>query len=61
MQFAEMIAGKPLIAHDIKAIGGQRIGLLAALEATADGPVISHDTLVAAYLLEPTRRNYAPR
>ena len=57
-EFAEAIAGKPLVAHDIKAVGG-RTGLLAALEATEAGPVIHHDTVVAAYLLEPTRRNYA--
>ncbi|MCB0869086.1 MAG: DNA polymerase I [Solirubrobacterales bacterium] len=57
-QFAAMVEGRPLIGHDIKAIGGQRVGLLAALEATGKGPVISHDTLVAAYLLEPSRRNY---
>ena len=57
-ELAGMLQGKPLIGHDIKAIGGQRTGLLAELEATAKGPVISHDTLVAAYLLEPARRNY---
>lgn len=57
-QFAAMVQGKPLIAHDIKAVGGQRVGLLAALEGTGEGPVISHDTMVAAYLLEPARRNY---
>jgi DNA polymerase-1 len=56
--FIGQIAGRPLIAHDIKAIGG-RNGLLAALEATGPGPVIEHDTIVAAYLLEPTRRSYA--
>ena len=57
-EVAAMVQGKPLIGHDIKAIGGQRVGLLAALEGTDKGPVISHDTLVAAYLLEPSRRNY---
>jgi DNA polymerase-1 len=57
-EFVEQIAGRPLIAHDFKAIGG-RTGLLAALEATDAGPVIAHDTVVAAYLLEPTRRSYA--
>ena len=56
--FIEEIAGRPLIAHDIKAIGG-RNGMLAALEATEAGPLIHHDTIVAAYLLEPTRRSYA--
>lgn len=57
-ELASMVQGKPLVGHDIKAIGGQRVGLLAALEATEQGPVIAHDTLVAAYLLEPARRNY---
>ena len=56
--FVERIAGRPLIAHDFKAIGG-RAGMLAALEATESGPAIHHDTNVAAYLLEPTRRSYA--
>jgi len=56
--FIDDIAGRPLIAHDIKAIEG-RNGLLAALEATEAGPSIHHDTIVAAYLLEPTRRSYA--
>ncbi len=57
-EFVDQLAGRPLIAHDIKAIGG-RNGLLAGLEATEAGPVIDHDTMVAAYLLEPTRRSYA--
>ena len=57
-EFIEQISGRPLVAHDFKAIGG-RSGLLAALEATGAGPVIKHDTLVAAYLLEPTRRSYS--
>lgn len=57
-RFVEQIAGRPLIAHDFKAIGGRK-GMLAALEATPAGPSIFHDTLVAAYLLEPTRRSYA--
>jgi DNA polymerase-1 len=56
--FVEQIAGRPMIAHDVKAIGG-RSGLLAALEATEAGPSIYHDTIIAAYLLEPTRRSYA--
>lgn len=56
--FAQEIAGRPLRAHDLKGIGG-RWGLLAALEAGEAEPAIEHDTLVAAYLLEPTRRSYA--
>ncbi len=56
--FAGEMAGRPLIAHDLKGIGGRQ-GLLAALEATPGGPRIEHDTLVAAYLLEPTRRSYS--
>ncbi|MDQ2622969.1 MAG: DNA polymerase, partial [Actinomycetota bacterium] len=55
---AAQLSGRPLIAHDLKAIGG-RAGLLAALEATGAGADIAHDTMVAAYLLEPTRRGYA--
>ncbi len=56
--FVDQISGRPLIAHDFKAIGG-RNGMLAALEATEAGPAIFHDTVVAAYLLEPARRSYA--
>jgi len=57
--FAHDISPRPLIAHDIKAIDGGRKGLLTALEATEKGPNIEHDTMVAAFLLEPTRRTYA--
>ncbi len=57
--FAHDIASRPLIAHDIKAIAGGRKGLLTALEATEQGPNIEHDTMVGAFLLEPTRRTYA--
>ncbi len=57
-EFIGQISGRPLIAHDFKAIGG-RNGMLAALEASESGPVIHQDTVIAAYLLEPTRRSYA--
>ena len=57
--FARDISSRPLVAHDIKAIAGGRKGLLTALEATPNGPNIEHDTMVAAFLLEPTRRSYA--
>ncbi|MGK2956582.1 MAG: DNA polymerase I [Solirubrobacterales bacterium] len=57
--FAHDIATRPLIAHDLKAVAGGRKGLLTALEATKTGPQIDHDTMVAAFLLEPTRRTYA--
>jgi len=56
--FIGQIAGRALIAHDFKAIGG-RNGMLAALEASEAGPAIHHDTNIAAYLLEPNRRSYA--
>jgi DNA polymerase-1 len=49
--------GRLLIAHDAKSLGGRgRDGLLAA--AAPDGLDLAHDTMVAAYLLDPARRDY---
>jgi DNA polymerase-1 len=56
---AELAAGigdRPLIGHDLKSLaGGASHGLLAAAEGKLD---LSHDTMVAAYLLDPARRTY---
>ncbi len=51
------LAGRPLIAHDIKGLGGGgRTGLLAvAGQGSLD---LAHDTMVAAYLIDPARRTY---
>ena len=40
----------PIVAHDWKAI--------ASAEEAADAPPLAHDTLVAAYLIDPARRGY---
>ncbi len=47
----------PLIAHDVKSIGGHSPhGLLADL---ADGSLdLAHDSMIAAYLIDPARRTY---
>ncbi|HEX3173099.1 MAG TPA: DNA polymerase I [Solirubrobacterales bacterium] len=57
-ELAVGLVGRPLAAHDAKSLGGGRHGLLAA--AARKGVVlgIEHDTLLAAYLLEPQRRTY---
>ncbi len=48
---------RPLIAHDIKALGGHGPhSLLAA--ARPQGLDLAHDTMVAAYLIDPARRTY---
>jgi DNA polymerase I len=45
---------RPLVAHDIKALGGGRHGLLAQAPETQ----IGHDTMIGAYLVDPARRTY---
>jgi len=48
---------RPLTAHDAKSLGGTaRAGLLAATQP--DGLDLHHDTMVAAYLIDPARRVY---
>ncbi len=47
----------PLIGHDVKGLGGHgRRSLLAA--ARPEGLHLAHDTMVAAYLIDPARRTY---
>jgi DNA polymerase I len=47
---------RPLIAHDAKGLGGEGgTGLLSAAEESID---LAHDTMVAAYLVDPARRVY---
>ncbi len=57
-ELAVALAGRPIAAHDAKSLGGGRHGLLAA--ATREGVELElrHDTMLAAYLLEPQRRSY---
>ena len=52
------LAGRPLVAHDVKSLGGGRHGLLAAAVREGVELRIDHDTMLAAYLLEPQRRTY---
>jgi DNA polymerase-1 len=55
--FAAELADRPLIAHDAKGLGGGgRTGLLAI--AGMGSLNLKHDTMVAAYLIDPARRTY---
>ena len=57
-ELVSRLAGRPLVAHDAKSLGGSRHGLLAAaVDAGADIEIV-YDTMLAAYLLEPQRRTY---
>jgi DNA polymerase-1 len=57
-QLAVELGARPLVAHDAKSLGGGRHGLLAAASRKGIELEIDHDTMVAAYLLEPQRRTY---
>jgi DNA polymerase-1 len=54
---AEQLRGRPLLAHDAKSQGGGgRRGMLAV--APPRSLDLQHDTMVAAYLIDPARRVY---
>jgi DNA polymerase I len=56
-RLAVEIRDRPLIAHDFKSAGGVgRASLMAAAEPA--GLDLEHDTMVAAYLVDPARRVY---
>jgi DNA polymerase-1 len=57
-ELATELRGRPLAAHDAKSLGGGRHGLLAAAAREGVGLELDHDTLLAAYLIEPQRRTY---
>jgi DNA polymerase I len=57
-ELAAALAGRPFLAHDAKSLGGGRHGLLAAAAREGVELELAHDTMVAAYLLEPQRRTY---
>ena len=57
-ELAVALAGRPLLAHDAKSLGGGRHGLLAAAEREGVELRLEHDSMLAAYLLEPQRRTY---
>jgi DNA polymerase I len=48
---------RPLIAHDVKSLGGHGPDSLMAA-ARPHGLDLKHDTMVAAYLIDPARRAY---
>jgi len=57
-ELAVALKGRPFLAHDAKSLGGGRHGLLAAAAREGVELELDHDTMVAAYLLEPQRRTY---
>jgi DNA polymerase-1 len=57
-ELAAALAGRGVVAHDIKSLGGGRHGLLAAAAREGIELELDHDTMLAAYLLEPQRRTY---
>jgi len=57
-ELAVALADRPLLAHDAKSLGGGRHGLLAAAAREGVELGLDHDTMLAAYLLEPQRRAY---
>jgi DNA polymerase-1 len=57
-ELAQALAARPLIAHDTKSLGGGRHGVLAAAVRQGLELELAHDTMLAAYLLEPQRRSY---
>ncbi len=54
---AAELRARPLIGHDLKAIGGHGPDSLLAA-SRPEGLDLAHDTMVAAYLIDPARRTY---
>src|SRR3954447_11228600 len=52
-ELAVALGGTPIAGHDVKSLGGGRHGLLAAAAREGVELEVEHDTVVAAYLLEP--------
>jgi DNA polymerase I len=57
-ELAVALGARPFLAHDAKSLGGGRHGLLAAAAREGVELSLDHDTMIAAYLLEPQRRTY---
>ena len=57
-ELAVALGSRPVLGHDLKSLGGGRHGLLAAAAREGVELALSHDTMLAAYLLEPQRRTY---
>ncbi len=54
---ASELRERPLIGHDIKGLGGHGPDSLLAA-SRPEGLDLAHDTMVAAYLIDPARRTY---
>ncbi len=57
-ELAVALVDHPIVGHDLKSLGGGRHGLLAVAAREGVELALDHDTLLAAYLLEPQRRTY---
>jgi DNA polymerase-1 len=57
-ELAVALIGRSLVAHDAKSLGGGRHGLLAAAAREGVELALDHDTMLAAYVIEPQRRTY---
>ena len=57
-ELAVALGERGIAGHDLKSLGGGRHGLLAAAAREGVALSLEHDTMLAAYLLEPQRRTY---
>jgi DNA polymerase I len=57
-ELAVALGERGVVGHDLKSLGGGRHGLLAAAAREGVELLLEHDTMLAAYLLEPQRRTY---
>ncbi|HVQ58740.1 MAG TPA: DNA polymerase I [Solirubrobacterales bacterium] len=57
-ELAVGLGARAIAGHDLKSLGGGRHGLLAAAAREGADLTLGHDTMIAAYLLEPQRRTY---
>jgi DNA polymerase-1 len=57
-ELAVALGERGIVGHDLKSLGGGRHGLLAAAAREGVELRLEHDTMLAAYLLEPQRRTY---
>jgi DNA polymerase-1 len=57
-ELAVALGEREIVGHDLKSLGGGRHGLLAAAAREGVQLRLAHDTMLAAYLLEPQRRTY---
>jgi DNA polymerase-1 len=57
-ELAVALGDRGIAGHDLKSRGGGRHGLIAAAAREGVELNLDHDTMIAAYLLEPQRRTY---